>query len=79
MRLCSRCSYRITMQLRVEHDKPCTIFQVGVFVVVEKKYDTKECHRLYKKLLGVTCKGVLLENQGAHVGARNGMDVRLHL
>ena len=47
--------------------------------LVEKKYDTKECQRLYKKSLGVTCKGVLFENQGAHVGARNGMDVRLHL
>ena len=46
---------------------------------IKKKYDTKECQRLCKKSLSVACKGVLFENQGAHVGARNGMDVRLHL
>ena len=73
MHLCPRCPYRITMHL-VERDKPCAIFRP-----VKKKYDTKECQRLYKKSLSVTCKGVLFENQGAHVGARNGMDVRLHL
>ena len=34
MRMCSRCSYSITMQPQVEHDKPCAIFEVSKLCAV---------------------------------------------
>ena len=65
MHLCPRCPYRITMQLQVERDKPCAIFQTS-----RKKNTTRRSARGFTKQASVLLVKVCCSKTKAHMWAQ---------
>ena len=65
MRLCSRCPYRITMQLQIERDKPCAIFQAN-----RKNNTTRRSARGFTKKASVLLVKVCCSKTKAHMWAQ---------